>query len=565
MLQSSGYTVPPGDADLPPTAPLLHLDIDSTEKVPGTEELRLVYSRIMTDEQDITSDESVAAESEIEADDSSEHEPEKEPDENTEWEGEFGETGCPVWIDYYGNLGCGRRIHIVPDGIDEKPVCLMHSKDPNKQLGPLFEAFRQEFERILVDAGENAAHFERFVFPQLDFGERTFQTTCRFNGATFTQEVDFYKAIFEKNADFNDATFTLDAYFASATFTQEASFHNATFRQGANFCLATFTKEAEFNHAIFKQGADFSFATFTQAAHFIGTEFHGTADCHCSRFLDQAEFHATMFDPHDDKEPSAMFDGANFSKPSEIVFDDVDLSRALFHNCDVSQVWFTSSVQWARREGNRGLAVFDETYSVEQRSAEETQRDGQRDHCAYCAAEQIYHQLKKNYDSRLDYWTANEFHFGEMEMKRLAGPTSGRLLVLRRWWHPRLSFVALYRYASDYGNSYAKPALWLLATMALFAALLPLPGVGLKRQGIMRAVTYASVWDVQKSYGENLWPEVRLAVKGAITSVDSATFQRSAEYTPAYPWGRVLTIFETLLTSTLFALFLLAIRRQFRR
>ena len=173
--------------------------------------------------------------------------------------------------------------------------------------------------------------------------------------------------------------------------------------------------------------------------------------------------------------------------------------------------------------------------------------------------------MKKNYDSRLDYWTANEFHFGEMEMKRLAGPTDGPFLWLRQWFHCKVSLVALYRYASDYGNSYGKPMLWLLAILVLFAALLPLPGVGLKRQGARQTETYASVWRTGDGWTPNLWAEARLAGKSVITSVDAATFQKSAEYAPAYPWGRVLAIFETLLTSTLFALFLLAIRRQFRR
>jgi hypothetical protein len=109
--------------------------------------------------------------------------------------------------------------------------------------------------------------------------------------------------------------------------------------------------------------------------------------------------------------------------------------------------------------------------------------------------------------------------------------------------------------------------LWLFGVLLLSTALLPLPfhGFGLKRQGARQAETYASVWRVGDGWTPNLWAEARLAGKGAITSVDAATFQRSAEYAPAYPWGRVLAIFETLLTSTLFALFLLAIRRQFRR
>jgi len=42
-------------------------------------------------------------------------------------------------------------------------------------------------------------------------------------------------------------------------------------------------------------------------------------------------------------------------------------------------------------------------------------------------------------------------------------------------------------------------------------------------------------------------------------------FQRDLVYEPVYPWGRVLAVLEMTLTSTLFALFLLAVRRQFRR
>jgi hypothetical protein len=49
------------------------------------------------------------------------------------------------------------------------------------------------------------------------------------------------------------------------------------------------------------------------------------------------------------------------------------------------------------------------------------------------------------------------------------------------------------------------------------------------------------------------------------TTIDTASFQKNSEYLPTYPSGRGLAILETLLAATLFALFLLAIRRQFRR
>ena len=380
----------------------------------------MVDSCIMADEQEVAFDESAVGEPEIEPDESSEQESEKEPDESTEWEGEYGEAGCPIWMgEYHGDVRCGRKLHVAPDGVDEKPVCLMHSKDPHKQSGPLFDAFCLEFERVLGDAGEYLARFQRFVFPQLDLEGRYMEAICLFVEATFTQNADFRKvtftenahfagaiftqdanfsdAAFTQNADFAGAIFTQNANFCSVTFTQNASFCSATFMQSADFCTATFMQSADFSYATFRQDAgfiqatftqdaDFHIATFTQNANFYSATFSQTANFMCtkfqgkavwrgSRFLDQAEFRRTKFEPLVEGEPSAVFALANFYKPGEIVFDDVDLSRALFHNCDMSQVWFTSSVRWGTRGNNRGLAVFEETIDLKQEYASRTARE----------------------------------------------------------------------------------------------------------------------------------------------------------------------------------------------
>jgi hypothetical protein len=316
-----------------------------------------------------------------------------------------------------------------------------------------------------------------------------------------------------------------------------------------------------FDEAIFLRPLSFWNVTFSQAAYFLETEFHGLVNWKRCRFVEGAEFWRTKFVPEYEGSPSAVFTVASFAKPTGISFNEVDLSRVLFHGGDVSEVRFTSSARWGGTLKRRAV-IFEEMISLDQEWSKLLQINGERD---YRAIAQIYQQLKKNYDSRLDYWTANEFHFGEMEMKRLAAPTNGPFLRLRRWLYPRLSMVALYRYASDYGNSYRKPMLWLIGILLLFAALLPLPRIGLKRQGAIQTETYASVWRTGGSWTPNLWAEARLTGKSVITSVDAATFQKSADYVPAYPWGRVLAILETLFTSALFALFLLAIRRQFRR
>ncbi len=348
----------------------------------------------LTEHKQIALDESAAAEPEIEAVKSPEAETEKELDESAAAEGDVAEVGCPVQMGYPAQR-CGHKLHIAPDGVDEQPVCLMHSNDPgkHKQAGQLFKEFWLEFEKILKAAGEGAAHFERFVFPQLDFSKREFRVICRFEGADFTQDAHFNEATFTQNAYFGEAnfkrraifhnatfkqnanfsgatfiqdaifwssTFTRNAEFGGATFSQKADLHGATFTQNVSFFKAIFTQYADFSNATFKQNVCFQEATFKQKADFENTEFYGTSDWCRSRFLDQAEFRHTKLLPEKPKTPSAVFSLAKFAKPGEIVFEDVDLSRALFLNCDVSAVWFNSSVKWAERKGHHGPAVFEE-------------------------------------------------------------------------------------------------------------------------------------------------------------------------------------------------------------
>lgn len=100
----------------------------------------------MANEQDIASDESAVLELETELDEGSGQELEKKSDESAAAKGDGDEAGCPIWMGLNDAFPrCGRELHTVPDGVDEKRVCLMHSKDPNKQLGPLSDAFWLEF------------------------------------------------------------------------------------------------------------------------------------------------------------------------------------------------------------------------------------------------------------------------------------------------------------------------------------------------------------------------------------------------------------------------------------
>ena len=579
----------------------------------------------MTDEQEIAPDDSTVVDAEIPSDESAGAEPENElggmVEERAATEGSSEGRRCPIEMGD-SKLKCGRELHAAPDGLDEEPVCLMHSKDERKQSWPLFGEFWRLFDQILEEAGEGEARFASFVFPEARLSGRTFRAICLFNGATFTQNACFYEVTFAKAANFFDAKFAQGANFCFATFIGEALLFSATFDQSAdfigvefrdkarfsattfyrhvNFGSASFFSKADFFHArfigdakfsraAFASDVDYGFATFERSidfssfkfpakaifegatfrreARFEKTEFHKEVSWYNSRFLGSAEFRNTKFLSPDEAKPSAVFALANFSRPREITFDGLDLGRVMFHLCDISRCIFTPSVFWGKRDGNRGLLVFDEVLLSRQEPGEREFPELKPESVAA-----TYQQLKKNYDSRVDYGKGNNFHYGEMEMRRLAGPTEGLLLGLRRWRHRNLSFLNAYRVASDYGNNYIRPALLLIASLVVAAALFPIFGLDPSRPPNAASKTfaevstrYSNVWNKPSTWSNNLWTEAKLGGKSLITSIDTATLQRNPEYAPAYPWGRVIGIVETLLTSTLFGLFLLAIRRQFKR
>jgi len=508
--------------------------------------------------------------------------------------------GCLVKT--YDDKPCGRPIHHAPAGVDEMPVCLMHSRDPGKDD----VAFQTEFERILKRAGEGVADFIRFVFPSAPYADREVKAKCVFYRAKFTQDADFILT-----------TFTQDAYFREATFTQHALFIGARFTQGANFSLAMFTQDAHFIGARFTQNAAFIGARFTQDADFSFATFRLQARFDPARFLGRVSFHGTLFrgDPKIPSEnrrelpteelakikdscllPGPIFSSVYFERPEDVYFYKTYLGLAMFHNCDVSEFKF-SDVTWLERpEGSKSM-VFDEVVDPECPSAEALKpKQGTADSRNYRLIAELYQQLKKNYDDRRDYWTAGDFHYGEMEMKRLATPPAGRILrwltrhkkdyaakilwKLKRGWHQRVGVAAWYKRWSEYGENYRRPVAWLALVVLLFG-LIVYPSVGLRYTG----PSPASAASIPNHAARNQelpplrwWatcPEPgsyhtcmagwRLAGNSLMTSLEVAAFQRQLVYEPVYAWGRLLRILELLLTSTFVALFLLALRRQFRR
>jgi len=443
--------------------------------------------------------------------------------------------GCPVEMFVrprfaIRGLPCGRPIYHAPLAADEKPVCLMHSRDPEKNE----QDFWKEYERLLQDVCEDVADFSGFVFTG-PMHETVFVKPCSFQRAIFLNDVDFWAANFQHNVD-----------FWGATFNGNVSFNMGSFGGVANFTDVRFAGAVEFKMAHFQWDNSASTVNF-----------------------------------------GLIFTGVRCEKPEKVTFYQVNLSNAVFHNCDVSKFDF-SDVTWRRRSNGKQM-VYDEVISLDYvynvdsdlnplkgvvvgRALDSRGSDPRN----YRLIAELYQQLKKNYDERRDYTTAGDFHYGEMEMKRLTSSRRNRAL---RWLHINLGLAAWYKYASDYGESYVKPWSWLLLVVFVFMLLYPLVGLQLDRSrsnpsvasqpiGAIEARPKLTYWHPLQGSSDTHSPrQARLALIGhsLLATLYIAAFQKDLTYQPSYPWGHLLALVETLLTSTVGGLFLLAVRRQFKR
>jgi hypothetical protein len=112
------------------------------------------------------------------------------------------------------------------------------------------------------------------------------------------------------------------------------------------------------------------------------------------------------------------------------------------------------------------------------------------------------------------------------------------------------------------------PLLWLVFFVAAFAFLYPVFGIEFNPPpgnipgwlGYADWTTFFYTHPAEHPSGFG-----GMILHSLMTSISVAGFQRELRYVPSYPLGRILALVELLLTTTLGGLFLLAIRRQFKR
>lgn len=404
-----------------------------------------------------------------------------------------------------------------------------------------------------------------------EFEDAHFEGAAKFISAKFGQQALLKGAVFVKLVEFSHAEFKNVARFAGARFQERAVFEGTKFLPGgdADFDRAKFEGSVSFKKAEFDRATYFTDTNFSQKTEFEGTKFNGNATF-VKTVLNEVYFKATKFKQTskfdraqfgDAEFTSAEFcgelifnrpqfskltvlDGTTFCGEAEfnvqvgarnlLAFRNANLTRARFGESNVENIDF-ENVEWLETEIYR-LRIADEPeVRAFRRAGDEIRKLEQ--------ARRLYRQLRLNYDKVGEYEKAGRFYVSESEMSYLLLPP-----VYRRI-HPR----GLYKMASRYGESVLQAALGMVGLVIIFAL----------AYWLISVVSPLSFKDTPKPLGAgfsgklSLWEAVWFSLQASKPLADLGL----SPNTPVY-W---LIFAEGLIVPTQVALFLLAIRRRFRR
>jgi uncharacterized protein YjbI with pentapeptide repeats len=407
-------------------------------------------------------------------------------------------------------------------GLDVNPgedLCVLHSQDPEKDK----DAFEQA---LAAHRGKNGDNFEHFVFQEYaDFRGVTFAHGANFSEAQFTEGADFFDATFQGRADFLGARFGQGAHFLHAKFNRGARFATAMFAKIADFGLTTFARDADFGSTEFSEGADFHGATFAEGGNFIDTKFARPVN------FFSAEFLGIMFFASNDKN-LLIFSGVEIDFRSvrvepldAIVIRDADLRKCKFQGTDLRKAEFTN-VKWPKKGGR--FRVYDEDVELQEGKARE-----------WAHIEQLYRQLKQNYEDRRDYERAGDFHYGEKEMRRRNPDTP--------WWLRCL--LRAYRCIGGYGERCLPPLAWSVGLLLICALLYYCLGLRPNPKIVSSSPVFISGWD---------YVDYSLRVM-TLLKPDDLVPAGCARY------ARYVSTLESLAGPILLGLFALALRQRLKR
>lgn len=249
-----------------------------------------------------------------------------------------------------------------------------------------------------------------------------------------------------------------------------------------------------------------------------GLRFSGNFEYASSRLSDAAPpiLHATRI---------------NFSQMKSATFTDAHLGKTYFLGSKIDDVNF-ADCQW-RGDTARRRRLYDETDRPEGIAERKIRR--------------LYIQLKRNYERVRDFELAGDWHYGEMDSRRRDSSKSERFVL------------TLYKYVNGYGESYLRPLAILGCVWVLSSLLYLANGFHIVRLS-ERSIDYQMCWFC----GWN-WDNFIGFGKALLFSAGAMALQVGRGFELGGIGSHITYIAQLLCTAILLPLFLLALRRRFKR
>jgi hypothetical protein len=258
-----------------------------------------------------------------------------------------------------------------------------------------------------------------------------------------------------------------------------------------------------------------------------------------------------------------FFTRVTLDEKAEVVFEKANLRQTSFLDTNLERIHFRD-MEWPRKA--RRQALWDEF------PHEGRQRD-------YEKVAENYRQLVLNYEAKRDFDTAEDFHIGEMEMRRKKKRKQAEYKAEKaEWrsmetlWHcwgairERTNGYSIYKLSSNYGTSYGRGLLVLGVLLTLFSGIFLWSGLkpSKEHKDCLHDINYELC--LHTACQRTLWQQkVDDSVSAFLFTLSLLTFQKERFYEPANRWTQFWMYIAVFLLAGQTALVLFAIRRRFKR
>ena len=444
-----------------------------------------------------------------------------------------------------------------------------------------------DFDYATANMGFSNARFEKIASffkasadEGVNFESATFLDRAIFSECEFRGSASFAKAVFEKRVSFRDTKFYGNAHFSQTRFLGSAEFKSAKFHEQANFSNCHFGSYASLDEVTFKRWANFYGSRFFDGASFYKAKFHDKADFRSAN-LKSVIFNETNF------QIDCNFVGAHLNAVEFIELDmpfgstlnQSRLNNVVFHSCDLSCLLLLNSmgleschfsnIQWQKHFSRWVIAdemlvrwpkSYEKTASAHKASAIVAENTKKLRH-GFEQIEPIYRKLRVAYEKHKNYPDAGIFHYGEMEMRRLAKYKS----------RIRRTFGALdgwYWLLSGYGERWGRSFACFLFIIIISSAIYYQQGTAIKLVQSKPPVTKVQISKNDAKIKKPSKTKVRVErdVKESLALSLKTAFLRGDNFSKSRTWPILGTvIFETITAPLSLALLALAVRRKFKR